>query len=122
MDQLREFLATVEARGVARGNFRGLLHVIVGRRITRTDGTPVSAGLTWREAAALLKRVRWPREAVKELGLDPADLAPRDRERFWYMAIARAGIDSAVVVAAGDRLAEDLRPSGYAVGPPPGKS
>jgi hypothetical protein len=122
MDQLREFLATVEARGVARGNFPGLLHVLVGRRITRADGTPVSVGLTWREAAALLKRARWPREAVKELGLDPAGLAPRDRERYWYMAIARAGIDSAAVVAAGDRLAEDLRPLGYVAGPPPGKS
>jgi hypothetical protein len=122
MDQLREFLATVEARGAAHGNFRGLLHVLIGRRITRADGTPVSAGQTWREAAALLKRARWPREAVKELGLDPAELAPRDRERYWYMAIARAGIDSAAVVAAGDRLAEDLRPLGYVVGPPPGQS
>jgi hypothetical protein len=95
--------------------------VLVGRRITRTDGTPVSAGLTWREAAVLLKRVRWPREAVKELGLKPADLPPRDRERYWYIAIARAGIDSAAVVTAGNRLAEELRSVGYVAGPPPGK-
>jgi hypothetical protein len=120
MDQLRELLATIEARGLARGNFLGLLHLLIGRRVRRTDGTPVSAGLTWREAAALLKRVRWDREAVVELGLDPAALPPRDRERYWYTAVARAGVDSAAAVAAGDRLAEALRPLGYEAGRAPG--
>jgi hypothetical protein len=122
MDQLRELLATVDERGVAQGNFLGLLHVLIGRRITRKNGAPVSTGLTWREAAALFKRVRWPREAVGELGLNLAELPPRDRERFWYTAIARAGIDSGGAVSAGDRIAEALHGLGYEVGPAPGKS
>ncbi len=119
MEQLRQLLAAVEARGVARGNFLGLLHVLIGRRITRTDGTPVSAGLTWREVASLLKRARWERGAVTELGINPADLPPRDRERFWYAAVVRAGVDSTAALAAGERMADALRPLGYQVGPPP---
>src|SRR5579871_479306 len=79
MDSLREMLETVRARDEMRGRFRGLLHILVGRKITRADGTVISSGMTWRDAAALLKRVRWDREAVRELGLEPADLAPRDR-------------------------------------------
>jgi hypothetical protein len=122
MDQLRELLAAIQARGVARGNFLGLLHVLIGRRVTRTDGTAVSAGMTWREAAALLKRVRWDREAVAELGIDPAALPPRDRERYWYSAIARAGVDSAAAVAAGDKLMKALRSLGYEVSRSPGKA
>jgi hypothetical protein len=119
MDRLREFLETVKQRGQARGKFRGLLHVLIGRRITHADGTPVSAGLTWREAAALLKRVRWDREAVRELGLDPAALPPRNRQRYWYSAIAQAHVDSEAAVRAGDRLAEALGPAGYQVSPAP---
>jgi hypothetical protein len=119
MDQLRDMLATIEARGLARDNVVGLLHTLIGRRISRRDGQLVSGGLTWREVAALLKRVRWDRGAVAELGLDPAALPPRDRERFWYFAITRAGVDSASAVAAGDRLAAELRTHGYIVSPAP---
>jgi hypothetical protein len=119
MDQLREMLATIEARGFARGNFLGLLHILIGRRIISGDGQLVSAGLSWREVAALLKRVRWDRTAVTELGLDLTALPPRDRERFWYAAIVRAAVDSASAVAAGDRLADDLRDSVYRVSPAP---
>jgi hypothetical protein len=122
MDQLRELMGLIQSRGLARDNLLGLLHVLIGRRINRPDGTVVSVGLTWRDAAALLKRVRWDRKAVAELGLDPAALPPRDRERFWYTAIARAGVDSAAAVAAGDRLAEELRALGFETGQAPGKS
>jgi hypothetical protein len=122
MDQLRELMKLIQSRGLARDNFLGLLHVLIGRRINLADGTSVSAGLTWRDAAALLKRVRWERDAVAELGLDPATLPPRDRERFWYTAIARAGVDSDAAVAAGELLAEALRPLGYEAGPAPAKS
>jgi hypothetical protein len=122
MEQLRELMKLIQSRGLARDNFLGLLHVLIGRRISLADGTPVSVGLTWRDAAALLKRIRWERDAVAELGLDAATLPPRDRERFWYTAIARAGVDSAAAVAAGDRLAEALRPLGYEAGPAPAKS
>ena len=122
MDQLGTFLEAVRQHGAARGQLRGLLHVLIGRPIARADGTPVSSGLTWREAAALLKRLRWETETVRELGLNPAELPMRDRERFWYAAIARARIDASDAVAAGDRLARLLQTLGYVVGPAPGKT
>ena len=120
MEQLREFLNTVRNRGTARGNFLGFLHILIGRRVTRADGTPVSGGMTWRELAALLKQMRWDRDDVRELKLDPADLPPRDRERFWYAAIAHAGVASAAAKTAGDRLVAPLKALGYVVGPAPG--
>jgi hypothetical protein len=119
MDSLRELLETIRARGAASGRFRGLLHVLVGRTVRRSDGTVVSSGMTWRELAALLKKLRWDREAVRELGLDPADLPPRDRERFWYAAIARAGVASPAALDSATALAEELARLGYEVGPPP---
>jgi hypothetical protein len=119
MDRLRDLLDAVKEQGLARGNFLGLLHVLIGRRVTLADGTPVSAGLTWREASALLKRMRWDREAVRELGLEPAALPPRDRQRYWYTTVAQAGVDSEAAARAGDRLAQALEPAGYRVSPPP---
>ncbi len=119
MDRLREFLEMVRRQGIAPGHFRGLLHVLIGRKISRTDGTVVSGGMTWREAAVLLKRLRWNREAVRELGLDPAELPPRDRQRYWYMAIVRADVGSAAASAEGDRVAELLRSAGYVVSAAP---
>ncbi|HTU92286.1 MAG TPA: hypothetical protein VMF69_19550 [Gemmataceae bacterium] len=120
MDSLRELLETVRARDMVRGRFRGLLHILVGRRITGADGALVSSGMTWRDAAALLKRLRWDREGVRELGLDPTNLPPRDRERYWYTAIARAGIDSAEAIADADHLVKSFKDLGYIVGPAPG--
>ena len=95
MDRLRELLSQLKAQGLAEGHLLGLLHVLIGRRIHRPDGTAIAAGLTWREVASLLKRVRWGPEAVQELGLDPKTLPPRDRERYWYTVITRARVDSA---------------------------
>jgi hypothetical protein len=120
MDRVRQLLDDVKTRGLAQGNFLGLLNVLIGRRIALADGTPVSAGLTYRELAAQLKRVRWEREAAAELGVAPSSLPPRDRERYWYQAIALARVDSPPATAAGDRLAEHLRAAGYEVGPAPG--
>lgn len=120
MDRLREFLNAVREHGLAEGHFLGLLHILIGRRIALADGTVVSGGLTWRAAATVLKRARWNREAVREVGLDPARLPPRDRQRFWYTAIGQAGVDSAEARAAGDRLATRLGKVGYGVGPAPG--
>jgi hypothetical protein len=120
MDRLRQFLTDVNQRGLARGQFLGLLNVLIGRRVALADGTPISSGLSYRELAAQLKRVRWPREAVAELGIEPASLAPRDRERYWYQAIVQARVDSPQATAAGDALAEALRTAGYDVGPAPG--
>jgi hypothetical protein len=120
MDRLRQFLGDVNQRGLARGKFLGLLNVLIGRRVALADGTLVSTGQTYREAAAQLKRVRWPREAVTELGIEPAKLPPRDRERYWYQAIVQAHVDSPQATAAGDALAEALRKAGYDIGPAPG--
>lgn len=119
MDRLRELLNAVKTQGVAQGNFLGLLHVLIGRQITAADDTPVSQGITWRELAALLKRVRWDREAVRELGLDPAQLPPRDRQKFWYTAIAQSGVDAPKAAQSGDEIASKLAALGYKIGPAP---
>ncbi len=120
MDRIRQFLGEVEKHGLAEGNLLGLLNVLIGRRIALEDGTVIAAGLSYREAAAHLKRARWEPAATAELGLGPSSLPPRDRERFWYQAIARARVDSPEATAAGDRLARQLRTAGYDVGPAPG--
>lgn len=122
MEELHHFLAAVRSGGLAVGRFRGLLHVLVGRHIARADGTVVSTGLTWRALAALLKKQRWDRDAVRELGIDPDDLPPRDRERYWYTAITRAGLGTAEARAEADALAAAAAELGYVIGPPPGGS
>jgi hypothetical protein len=122
MDGVQTFLEELRQGGLAEGNFLGLLHILIGRRIVRADGTVVSVGLTWRALSETLKTLRWNKEAVREIGLDPADLPPRDRQRFWYTAIAHAKVDAAEAVAAGDRLATLVNPLGYAVSPAPGKT
>jgi hypothetical protein len=122
MDWPREFLDDLKRSGKAAGNFLGLLNVLIGRRIEKADGTVVSTGLTWRVLAGLLKKVRWDKDAVHELGLDPKDLPPRDREKYWYTAIAHARVDSPEATRAGDRLAEAAGELGYAIGSAPGHS
>ncbi|MCI0459489.1 MAG: hypothetical protein L0Z62_21270 [Gemmataceae bacterium] len=121
MDALQELRDELERHKLDQGHLLGLFNVLIGRKITQADGSLVCAGLTWRELAAWLKKVRWEREAVKELGLDPEQLPPRDRQQFWYAAICRAQVDSTKATEAGDRLATRLRKLGYVVGPPPGK-
>jgi hypothetical protein len=119
MDRVRQFLVDLKQRELTRGNFLGFLNVLIGRQVTQRDGTPVSSGLTWRELAAQLKKVRWDRDAVRDLGVDPATLPPRDRQRFWYAAIVQAQVDSARAMQAGDQLAKRLRGAGYNVGSGP---
>ncbi|MFO0844392.1 MAG: hypothetical protein U0797_18680 [Gemmataceae bacterium] len=116
MDRLREFLDTVRSQGAAAGRFRGLLHVLIGRRVATADGTLITSGMTWRDAAAALKKYRWDREAVRELGLDPATLPPRDREKFWYTAINRAGLGTPEATAEAEALVSALQGLGYVVG------
>jgi hypothetical protein len=122
MDRLREFLEEVKRLAQFRGNFLGLLNILIGRHIAKLDGTTVCDGLSWRQLAAILKRYSWDKELVRELGLDPGQFAPRDREQFWYMAINRAHVDSPEAFQAGDRLAAALKKSGYVVRPGPGGS
>jgi hypothetical protein len=119
MDRLSQVLESVRRMDERAPNLLGLLHVLIGRRITTPGGEVVSAGLTWREAAALLKRVRWDKDAVRQLGLEPKLLPPRDRARFWYSAIARAQVDSAAARRAGNQLAKQLHQAGYQVSPDP---
>jgi hypothetical protein len=44
-------------------------------------------------------------------------LPPRDRQRYWYLAIAQARVDSQEAIQAGNRLALVLREAGYTVLP-----
>jgi hypothetical protein len=119
MDGLRELLMELKDRGLAQGNFLGLLNVFIGRHIEAASGEVLSAGLNWREMAELLKRVRWEKSAVRELGIEPANLPPRDRARYWYQAVLRARLHSEDANAAGDRLATSLESLGYRVGASP---
>jgi hypothetical protein len=119
MDGLRDFLNDLRRHGYAQGNLLGLLHILIGRRVQKHDGTLLTSGLNWRSLAELLRRVRWNKEAVRDLGVDPASLPPRDRLRYWYLAIGQAGIDSPKAVRAGDQLAEILRAAGYIVSAAP---
>jgi hypothetical protein len=119
MDRLYAFLEDVRQRGYARENFLGFLNVIIGRRIERPIGTIVSTGLTWRTLARVLKKLRWDTGAVRELGIEPKTLPPRDRIRFWYAAISLAQVDSEKADKAGDRLARSLEANQYVISPGP---
>jgi hypothetical protein len=121
MDGVRAFLADIQKLELVRGHLLGLLHILIGRRLTTSGGAAICAGLTWRELAAELKRCRWEPEAVREMGLEPAALPPRNRQRFWQQAIAAANVGSAEAAAAGDRLALILSKAGYNIGAAPGR-
>src|SRR4051794_18533528 len=118
MDALSTFLDELKQTGQTRGHFLGFLNVLIGRRIEK-EGQLVARGLTWRELAALLKKLRWDPTAVEELGQQSAELPPRDRQRYWYTAIAQARVDSAEATAAGDQFAALLRQLGYEISPGP---
>jgi hypothetical protein len=119
MDGIREFLSAARDNGLAAGHFLGLLHIAIGRKITRPDGSVVSMGFTWRVVAQELKNLRFDQELVREFGTDPETLVARDRERFWYSAIATAHVDSNEAATAGDQLTPKLKNIGYIVGPAP---
>ena len=120
MDGIRDLLTAARDHGLLAGHFRGLLHIAIGRKVTRPDGTVVSVGVTWRALASELKAQRFDPELVREYGADPEALAARDRERFWYAAITAARVDSPEAVAEAEKLIPLLRPHGFLVGPPPG--
>jgi hypothetical protein len=119
MEGIRELLSAVRDAGLAAGNVRGLFHIAIGRTLTRSDGTTISTGVTWRALAAELKQLRFDTALVREFGVDPDALAARDRERFWYSAIALAKVDSREATAEADKLAPKLAALGFVVGPPP---
>ena len=119
MDGVEPLLDEIRKRNLTDGHLRGLLHILIGRKITTADGSLVSAGMTWRAVADLLKRLRWPPESVRELGLDPDALPPRDRQRFWFTVISSAQIESPEASAEADALAPVLAPLGFIIGPAP---
>jgi hypothetical protein len=119
MDGIHEVLEAARNQGLLVGRFRGLLHIAIGRRITRSNGTVLSSGVTWRELAPILKELRFDRDLVREFGADPDTLAPRDRERFWYSAISQARVDSVEASTEADALAAELKKLGFLVGPNP---
>jgi len=120
MEGLREFLEKVRQNHLVRGHFRALLHVAIGRRIARADGTVLSTGVTWRQLSDLLRLMRWDKELVRELGLNPDDLPPRDRQRYWYAAIVSARVNSRETRDLGDAYAKLVGPLGFVIGPAPG--
>jgi hypothetical protein len=105
-------LELIRDRKLASGRLRGVFHLVIARKLTRTDGTLLSAGVTWRELSQLLKSLKFERELVKELGTDPDLLAPKDREKFWYAAISLAKVDSPQARREAEELIEFLKPLG----------
>lgn len=122
MDAMTELMEVIRAKHLSRGHFQGLLNILIGRRIVGPDGTVISAGMTFRDVANLLKKLRWDPDAVKELGLDPASLPVRDRQRYWFSAICQAKVDGGAAKSAGDQLVPIFRAQGYDIGPPPGRA
>ena len=120
MDGIRDLLEAARTNGLIAGRFRGLLHIAIGRTISKPDGTKLSSGLTWREVAATLKMLRFDTELGREVGADPDTLSPRDRERYWYAVIAMARVDGPEAVAEAEKLVAPLKELGYVVAPPPG--
>ena len=98
MDGIRTLLEAARDNGLVAGRFRGLLHIAIGRAISKPDGTKLSAGHTWREVATTLKMLRFDPEVGREVGADPDTLSPRDRERYWYAVIALAHVDGSEAV------------------------
>lgn len=121
MEGIRDFLEAVRDQGLAIGHFRGLLHAAIGRKLTRQNGATISSGVTWRELAGWLKLLRFDTELVREFGADPETISPRDRQRFWYNAIALAHVDTPEASAEAERLAVKLRGIGIIVGPSPSR-
>jgi hypothetical protein len=119
MDGIRDLLETARANGLIAGRFRGLLHIAIGRTVTKPDGTRLSSGLTWRELATLLKAIRFDPEFGREVGADPDTLSPRDRERYWYAVIALARVDGSEALAQAEKLTGPLKEHGFVVAPPP---
>ena len=121
MEAMAALLELIKKQNLAKDNLVGFFHVLIGRKITGTDGETLTGGLAWRELANWLRKVRWDTKTVRDLGIDPDELPPKDRQRFWYTAIARAGVDTPAGAKAGDAFAKKLETHGYKVGPPPGQ-
>ena len=119
MDGPRPVLEVVRDRKLAIGRLRGFFHLLIGRTLSRDDGTVLSTGVSWRELSHWLKLLKFDRELVRELDADPDTLSPKDREKFWYAAIAMAKVDSPRARLEADELAGLLVPLGFWAGASP---
>lgn len=119
MDDIRVLLEAIEKHDLAKNRLPGVFHVLIGRRIAKADGTVISSGLTWRQLASVLKVAKFDKDLVNELGANPDELAPRDREKMWYLTIGLAKVDSVAANEQADQLIPLLKPLGYVVGPSP---
>lgn len=119
MDRVEEFLERIRTAGIVDGRLRGFLHVVIGRTIKADDGTVITAGMTWRTLSHLLKTTKFDKDLVREFGADPDEISPRDRERFWYSAIALARPDSQEALAQAESLVPLFAKLGYVIGPAP---
>lgn len=117
MDALSILLDLLKKESRVQEHFLGLLHILIGRRLTTAAGDVVSTGLSWRDLSVRLKKVRWDPEAVRRLGIEPSELPPRDRQRYWYAAISRAQVDSAAAMAEAEKLGALLQDLGYVLTP-----
>src|ERR1700694_4278728 len=115
MDALSMLLEPLKQDPRIQKHFLGLLHVLVGRRFPPANGQLVSKGLSWRELAAKLKKLRWDPEAVRDLAINLEDLPSRDRQRYWYLAISRAQVDSSAALASAHEVAKILADLDYVV-------
>ena len=119
MEGTRMMLQLARDHRLIAGHLRGLFHIAIGRKLTDAEGTVLSTGMSWRDLSQLLKTLKYDREIVRELGADPDSLSPKDRERFWYAAIALANVDSAQARREAEELTASLRGLGIRVGPAP---
>lgn len=119
MDGLIEFLETLRRNHLVLGNFRSILHIVIGRTIRTLDDQIISAGVTWRVLSKLLQELRWDKELVRELGFKPDDFSPRDRQRYWFQAMMNTKLTGSEVSQAADEFSKLLVPLGYLVGPAP---
>jgi len=112
MDGVQQVLSVIRDLKLAKGRLRGVFHLLIGSKIAAADGSVVSSGLTWRQLARELKDARFDKNLVAELGADPDTLSPRDRERFWYSAIA-LGMATGDGATQAEQLLKLLKPHGF---------
>jgi len=115
MDALAELFEKIRDGELSKGLFLGLLHVLIGRTVTSPTGSVLSKGMTFREVATWLKKLRWDPADVKDLGLDPDSLPIRDRQRYWFAAICQAQVGSPEAIKAGEKFIAKLKAAGYDV-------
>ena len=115
IESLEGFLLRLRPQTFPQECFLGFLHVLISGALVDDMGGRPFPGQSWRDLASVLKKVRWDPTMVRQMGIDPAVLPPRDRERFWYQAICMAKIDSLDAKRSAVKLKGWLDKFGYKV-------